>query len=456
MTNKEIALEIYKVIGPAQNVLHVENCMTRLRVQLKTNNFSKSDLQKVVGVMGIMETGPELQIVLGPGKAAQVCTEFKALLTNKTISTKDGSQESDCFDEKQGERLHEAIRAKNNTPFKMFLKKIANIFMPLIPAFIGCGLITGLLNVALKIEPSWANMAAIKILGIAGSAVFWGLNFFVGINAAKEFGAMPILGGVLGVVISHPLLATVTMFGEPLVPGRGGVLAVILVVAFSSWLEKKLHKIVPEILDLFLTPLLVIVISSFAAIVILQPIGGLLSEAVGAIAVTAIAQGGAVTGFILGGIYLPVVLMGLHQGLTPIHAELISRTGVTILLPILAMAGAGQVGAAIAVYYKTNNSRLRKTITAALPVGIMGVGEPLIYGVTLPLGKPFVGAAIGGAFGGAVQASYVVGVSALGISGLPLAATANNITAYLFGLLVAYTAGFIATWLIGFDDPKEE
>ena len=456
MTNKEIALEIYKVIGPAQNVLHVENCMTRLRVQLKTNNFSKSDLQKVVGVMGIMETGPELQIVLGPGKAAQVCTEFKALLTNKTISTKDGSQESDCFDEKQGEQLHEAIRAKNNTPFKMFLKKIANIFMPLIPAFIGCGLITGLLNVALKIEPSWANMAAIKILGIAGSAVFWGLNFFVGINAAKEFGAMPILGGVLGVVISHPLLATVTMFGEPLVPGRGGVLAVILVVAFSSWLEKKLHKIVPEILDLFLTPLLVIVISSFAAIVILQPIGGLLSEAVGAIAVTAIAQGGAVTGFILGGIYLPVVLMGLHQGLTPIHAELISRTGVTILLPILAMAGAGQVGAAIAVYYKTNNSRLRKTITAALPVGIMGVGEPLIYGVTLPLGKPFVGAAIGGACGGAVQASYVVGVSALGISGLPLAATANNITAYLFGLLVAYTTGFIATWLIGFDDPKEE
>ena len=456
MTNKDIALEIYKIIGPAHNVLHVANCMTRLRVQLKTHNFSKSDLQKVVGVMGIMETGPELQIVLGPGKAAQVCTEFKVLLTDKTIDIEDVSQEIDCFDEKQGERLHEAIRAKNNTPFKMFLKKIANIFMPLIPAFIGCGLITGLLNVALKIEPSLASMAAIKILGIAGNAVFWGLNFFVGINAAKEFGAMPILGGVLGVVISHPLLATVTMFGEPLVPGRGGVLAVILVVAFSSWLEKKLHKIVPEILDLFLTPLLVIVISSFAAIVILQPIGGLLSEAVGAIAVTAIAQGGAFTGFVLGGIYLPVVLMGLHQGLTPIHAELISRTGVTILLPILAMAGAGQVGAAIAVYYKTNNSRLRKTITAALPVGIMGVGEPLIYGVTLPLGKPFVGAAIGGACGGAVQAAYVVGVSALGISGLPLAATANNITVYLFGLLVAYTAGFIATWLIGFDDPKEE
>ncbi|MFA7068642.1 MAG: PTS transporter subunit EIIC, partial [Acidaminococcaceae bacterium] len=192
------------------------------------------------------------------------------------------------------------------------------------------------------------------------------------------------------------------------------------------------------------------------AIVVLQPIGGLLSEAIGALAIFGIAQGGAITGFVLGGLYLPVVLMGLHQGLTPIHAELISRTGVTILLPILAMAGAGQVGAAIAVYFKTKNSRLKKTIASALPVGIMGVGEPLIYGVTLPLGKPFVGAAIGGGFGGAVQASYVVGVSVLGISGLPLAATANNIPAYLLGLVTAYIVGFIATWLIGFDDPKEE
>ena len=153
---------------------------------------------------------------------------------------------------------------------------------------------------------------------------------------------------------------------------------------------------------------------------------------------------------------MPMVIMGLHQGLTPIHAELISRTGVTILLPILAMAGAGQVGAAAAVYFKTKNVRLKKTIAAALPVGIMGVGEPLIYGVTLPLGRPFVGAAIGGACGGAVQATYIVGVSALGISGLPLAATADNIPIYLLGLTTAYVSGFVATWLIGFDDPKEE
>ena len=162
------------------------------------------------------------------------------------------------------------------------------------------------------------------------------------------------------------------------------------------------------------------------------------------------------TGFILGGIWLPMVMLGLHQVFTPIHAELFVRYGVNILLPILAMAGCGQVGAAAAVYLKTKNALLKKTIASALPVGIMGIGEPLIYGVTLPLGRPFIGACIGGAFGGAIQAAAAVGVSAMGISGLPLAAVSNNIPIYLSGLLTAYIVGFIATWIIGFDDPEEE
>ena len=151
-----------------------------------------------------------------------------------------------------------------------------------------------------------------------------------------------------------------------------------------------------------------------------------------------------------------MVMLGIHQGLTPIHAELLARYGVTILLPILAMAGGGQVGAAAAVYVKTKNRQLRKTIASALPVGLMGIGEPLIYGVTLPLGKPFIGACIGGACGGAVQAAFMVGAAAMGISGLPLAASTDNIPVYLLGLFVSYLAGFIATWIIGFDDPAEE
>lgn len=456
-----IALEIYKLTSPHQ-IIEAHNCMTRLRLHLgDTNNLPMAELKRIQGVLGVNLSGSELQIVLGPSKVNKVAAEFQKLLvappsTQTNLQTKTNAENKPAVKIGQAEQLHNEIRQKNATPFKLLLKKIANIFMPLIPAFIACGLITGLLNIAVKFDPNITAYPAIQILQIAGNAVFFGLNLFVGVNAAKEFGASPMLGGTMAAIITHPMLNDISLFNIDLSAGRGGIITVLLVVAFSSWLEKKLHKIVPQILDLFLTPLLVILIATFPALFILQPIGGIISENIGLIVTQAINGGGAITGFILGGIYLPLVMTGLHQGLTPIHAELLNQYGVTILLPILAMAGAGQVGASIAVYFKTKNAKLKQTIASALPVGFMGIGEPLIYGVTLPLGKPFICACIGGAFGGAVQAFFTVGATSIGLSGLPLAASTDKIIFYLLGLIVAYIAGFIATMIIGFTDPTED
>jgi sucrose PTS system EIIBCA or EIIBC component len=455
MTNKELAQAIFSITGPANNIICVQNCMTRLRLHVQKEHFVKEDFLNLPGVIGVNKINDEWQIILGPGKATNVTNEFKNLLEPTDIT--DG-QENTLLQLAQnapvgdGKALHDTIRQKNTTPGKLILKKISNIFIPIIPAFIACGLITGLLNIGIKLNPLLAALPIIQILGIAGNAAFWGLNLFVGISAAKEFGGSPMLGGVMAAIITHPGLTHISVFGSFLVPGRGGIIAVLLVVLFSSVLEKHLHRIIPEMFDLFLTPLIVVLISTFIALFICQPIGGYLSEMIGFAATESIGRGGAVTGFILGGTFLPMVMLGIHQGLTPIHAELLSRYGVTILLPILAMSGGGQVGAAIAVYIKTKNHRLKKTIISSLPVGLMGIGEPLIYGVTLPLGKPFIGACIGGACGGAIQAAYMVGSATLGISGLPLAAAADNIPIYLLGLVTAYISGFIATWIIGFDD----
>ena len=456
-----IALQIY-TLTKSHKIIEAHNCMTRLRINIgDTANLPMEKLKQIDGVLGVNLSGSELQIVLGPAKVNKVAAEFQKLLTVQASPQK-VKQEVKPSPSKQttkigqAEKLHNEIRQKNATPFKLLLKKIANIFLPLIPAFIACGLITGLLNIAMKFDPNLTSYPAVQILQIAGNAVFFGLNLFVGVNAAKEFGASPMLGGTMAAIITHPMLNDISVFNIDLSAGRGGIITVLLVVAFSSWLEKKLHKIVPQILDLFLTPLLVILIATFPALFILQPIGGIISENIGLIVTQAIGGGGAVTGFILGGIYLPLVMTGLHQGLTPIHAELLNQYGVTILLPILAMAGAGQVGASIAVYLKTKNAKLKRTIASALPVGFMGIGEPLIYGVTLPLGKPFICACIGGAFGGAVQAFFTVGATSIGLSGLPLAASTDKIIFYLLGLIVAYIAGFIATLIIGFNDPTEE
>lgn len=430
------------------NVIQATNCMTRLRLRLvETNNFMVDALKKIDGVLGVNVDGDEVQIILGVGKATNVTNTVNKIL-DATNTVKVGAVKIG-----DAKTLHDEFRKKNSTPVKLFFKKISSIFTPLIPGFIACGLITGLVSLAIKISPALESEPLIKLLMIAGNAVFWGMNLFIGLNAAKIFGGTPILGGVLAALMTHPALADVNIFGEPFVPGRGGVISVIIVAAFGAWLEGKLHKIIPEMFDLFLTPLVTVLIAGTAAIFILQPIGGALSDIIGATATTAIQSGGAVVGFILAGVWLPLVMLGIHQAMTPIHVDLISRFGVTILLPILAMAGAGQVGASIAVYFKTKNKVLKKTIASALPVGIMGVGEPLIYGVTFPLFKPFIGACIGGAFGGAVVATFTVGAATLGISGLPLAATTNNIPVYFLGLFVAYVVGFIATWIIGFDDP---
>ena len=451
----DLAKNILNTVGGTGNVLYsnviqATNCMTRLRLRLiEKNEFMIEALKKIDGVLGVNEDGDEVQVILGVGRATNVTNAVNKILdatnTVKVGEVKIGDAKS----------LHDKIRAKNATPVKLFFKKISSIFTPLIPGFIACGLITGIVSCIVKISPALAETESIKLAMIAGNAVFWGMNLFIGINASKVFGGTPIIGGVLAALMTHPGLAEVNIFGDAFVPGRGGVISVIIVAAFASWLEDKLHKFIPEMFDLFLTPLVTVLIAGMAAVLLLQPIGGALSDAIGTAATTAIHSGGAIVGFILAGVWLPLVMLGIHQAMTPIHVDLISQFGVTILLPILAMAGAGQVGASIAVYFKTKNKFLKKTIASALPVGMMGVGEPLIYGVTFPLFKPFIGACIGGAFGGAVIATFTVGAATLGISGLPLAATTNNIPVYFAGLLTAYIVGFIATWLIGFDDPQE-
>ena len=188
---------------------------------------------------------------------------------------------------------------------------------------------------------------------------------------------------------------------------------------------------------------------------LIQPIGGYFTAGITNGINAIIEYGGVVAGFnTLRTTFLPLGNGRYDHGLTPIHMELISSTGVTILLPILAMAGAGQVGAAIAIFVKTKNKKLRNVIKGGLPVGFLGIGEPLLYGVTLPLGRPFLTAcAFGGAMGGAFQAFAKTASTGIGVSGLSLIPLIDGkYLMYFLGLLVAYAFGFIFTYLFGFKD----
>ncbi len=153
---------------------------------------------------------------------------------------------------------------------------------------------------------------------------------------------------------------------------------------------------------MLVTPTVTVLVSGLVTVFGLMFVAGQIASGIGTGADWLLENTGAFAGFVLGGLFLPLVMLGLHQALIPIHTTLIESQGYTALLPILAMAGAGQVGCAVAVYLRLRrNASLRRTIRSAMPAGILGVGEPLIYGVSLPLGRPFITACVGGAAGGA-------------------------------------------------------
>lgn len=440
---KELAAKILALSGGVANIAGAAYCMTRLRLTLA--DTAKADipqLKKMDGVLGVVETAGQLQMILGPGVVNKVAAAFTELTGIKMGEVQD---------------FKAAYDDKNRTPFKLFLRKLASIFVPLIPAIVASGMIAGLTNIAIR-SGADPKGAMVLILNALGWGIFGYLAIFVGINAAKEFGGTPSMGGLAGVLVINPAIAAIKLGDTALVPGRGGLIGVLLVAWFMCFIEKRLRKVVPNVIDIVVTPALTLLITGFATYFVLMPIGGYLSDAIVLFFRSMINWGGAIAGFILAGTFLPVVMTGLHQGLVPVHMEFLNTLKENPLFPILAMSGGGQVGAAFAVYLKTKNQRLKNLVKGALPVGILGIGEPLIFGVTLPLGRPFISACIGAGFGGAWQAITHTSAIALGVSGLPLAflIKPGSVMNYLVGILIAYVAGFLVTWFAGFDDPKDE
>ncbi len=446
---KELSKKILDNIGGINNIKILENCMTRVRLTLHNSDLvNLSNLKSIKGVLGVIINSDMCHVIVGPGIAINTKNEIAKLMQQQTSNIGDINKNK------------EAMKQKYELSASGVLKKIGNIFVPLIPAFIACGLIAGLNNILKNPQitgdfaTSYPNLIA--TLGVFGASIFFVMMVFVGITTSQVFGGSVAIGAALAGVLTHPNLSQITIFNENLSPGRGGIISVILVVYLACLLENYLRKHIKGAFDLILIPMLVVLIMGTLALTILQPMAGYIADFIGNTASTAIHSGGFITGFILSGAFLPLVMTGIHQALIPIHAQLISDTGVTILFPILAMAGAGQVGASLAVFFKTKNTRLKKILKSALPVGFLGIGEPLIYGVTLPLGKPFLTACLGGAFGGAVIAYYKVGALSIGISGIPLmlSVAQGQMLFYTLGLLCAYTAGFLLTYLIGFEDPE--
>ncbi|EAC3669664.1 PTS transporter subunit EIIC [Listeria monocytogenes] len=470
----EIGKQIFIHVGGMENVSRIAHCMTRVRLGIVDSDLvDVAGLKKVPGVIGVVEDDT-LQIIVGPGvvnKVAGAMAEMAGVKIGETIQENldSGTKTGKELVEEKASKTKAELKAKqnNSSGFKRLLKSISNIFVPLIPGFVGAGLIAGIAAI-ISNNITAGNLDAavwtqyIDILGVINKGIFAFLAIYVGINTANEFGGTPVLGGgIAGITLLSGLAEghTITNIftGDPIVAGQGGIIGVLLAVWLMCVLEKNLRKIIPNAIDIIFTPTLVLLIIGLVTIFLIMPFAGLVSDGLVNGINWVIEVGGVFAGFVLGTLFLPMVMFGLHQVLTPIHVEMIAQNGYTILLPILAMAGGGQVGAAIALWIRCRkNKPLVNMIKGGLPVGILGIGEPLIYGVTIPLGKPFLTACLGGGIGGAVIGYFGnVGAIAIGPSGvalIPLIAN-NEWLSYVIGLIAAYLGGFILTYFFG--TPKD-
>lgn len=461
--NRAVAEAILPLVGGAANIRSVAHCMTRLRLGLVDRSLvDREALAALPAVLGTVDDDT-YQIVLGPAAVAGVTAQLQRLLDSAAASIAEASiAEAPTAEDLagRGARIRAEAKVRNATPVKRALRRIADIFVPLIPALIGCGIVAALSGALANL--GWAP-ALVAALGAVSSGFMSLLAVFVGYNTAKEFGGTPVLGGAVASVIVYAGVAKVEAFGHHLTPGQGGVVGALLAALLAVQVERWTRRMVPAALDVLVTPTVTVLVGGLAALYGLMFVAGEVSTGIGHAATWLLAHGGLLAGLVLGGLFLPLVMLGLHQALIPIHTTLIQQQGSTVLLPILAMAGAGQVGCAAAVYLRLrHNTPLRATIRSALPAGLLGVGEPLVYGVTLPLGRPFITACVGGAAGGAFvgvagQLGSAVGSTAIGPSGwalFPLLAGPHGLVAsaavYGGGLLTGYVVGFLATYFFGF------
>lgn len=465
MNNQELAKTLVTLVGGKDNVLKATNCMTRLRIDLKNpSTVNKEEIKKTEGVLGLVDDGNALQIVLGPGKVKKVADIFAGELGIPTVEATSAEWQANKAEMKSMQK---------QSPFKRGIKTIADIFIPLIPAIIAAGLFNGLGSListlqgqgTLPAEGFWR--ITFLLFSLLGSAFLGYFAIYTGINSAKQFGATEALGGMIGAVsIGANIVELSKNFGlydekvplsSILTTGKGGIIGVIFGVWILSKIEKYIRKTVPDVLDLVLTPFLSLLFTSIIFVFIIMPVTGYLSDLlVSGLSVIINSPNpvvSVISGYLLAALFLPMVLLGLHHGLIPIYAIQLQTAGGVSLFPVLAMAGAGQVGAAIAIYIiakRVKNYRMQKVITGALPAGFLGVGEPLIYGVTLPLFKPFITAGLGAGFGGAFVMLTRVLANAWGPSGLVAIAIMKpeSMLNFFFGLVISYVAGFIITYLV--------
>lgn len=462
MDYRKTAEEIYEKVGRRENLVSVAHCATRLRLVLADDTKCDAKaVEDIDGVKGVFSASGQLQIILGTGTVNKVYDEFLSISGMSGMS-KEAAKEA---------------AAQKQPLFKRAIKTLGDIFVPIIPAIVASGFLMGIMEaLTFMVNNGFLNIdtsgSLFTLANLFANTAYTFLPILIAFSAAKVFGGNPFLGAVIGMMMIHPNLQnawTVAtegvhqtlsvwfgLYEVDLVGYQGHVIPVIIAVFVMCWIEKRLHKIVPAMFDLFVTPLVSVFVTGYLTFTIIGPIFVTIENAIINGVQQLITLPFGIGSFIMGGLYSMTVVAGVHHMYTVIDVGQLGLYGRTYWLPLASAANIAQGAAALAVALKTKNQKTKSMAVPSAMSCFMGITEPAIFGVNLRYFKPFICGAAGGACG-ALYASIVgLGATGTGVTGIfGLLLCLHDPVNYIVMFLISASVAFVLTWLFGYKDPEE-
>ncbi|MEX1421931.1 beta-glucoside-specific PTS transporter subunit IIABC [Enterococcus sp. C16] len=456
MDYQAIAKEILKDVGGKDNIVDVTHCYTRLRFVLKdTKQVNKEALLQTEGVISVVESGGQYQVVLG-NKVAHVYNVLEPLLAQQ-LTTKTSIKEKNSL----GNRI---------------LNTVAAIFTPVVPAIAASGMLKGILAIAVMVANNFYQvdlkpLNTYIILSAASDALFYFMPVILGYSAAKVFKTNEYIAMVIGATLCYPTIVSlmteesaVTLFGLHVTKANyvSTVIPIILAIFILAYVQRFLEKVIPEVLKIIMVPTLSLLLMIPATLLLFGPIGIYLGDGVNWLYYYIMNLSPILLGGFIGGIWCVLVIFGAHRGLVPIGINDVARTGRQNLLAFAGAANFSQAGAAFGVFVRTKNKGLKAVAASATVTALFGITEPAIYGANLRLKKPMIYAVASGAAGGALMGwggSYGTAFANQGLLTIPVYAEAGTkaFICYLLGCGIAFFGAFLLTIFLGFNDlPLDE
>lgn len=466
----ELAKEIVKNVGGKENILGLVHCITRLRFTLKDENIAKDEVLKAMeGVVTVMKSGGQYQVVIG-NHVPEVFEDVMELIDLKEGTAPAAEQKSGRF-------------------FDRAIDVVSGIFQPILGIMAACGMLKGLNTLFVALGLYSAECGGYLIINGAGDALFTFLPLFLGYTAAKKFGLKPMLGLAVGGAMCYPGIQAGTLsaglepmysilegtmfaspvyiefFGIPVISMdyTGTVIPVILAVWFASKCEKFFNKIIPDLVKFFFVPMLTLLITLPVSVIFLGPVATFGSTLISELTLGIRSFSPLLAGGIVGFTWQILVIFGMHWGFIPVYINNVMTLGYdNVMMPFFACTFATSA-VVLAIFFKTKDKKLREMAIPNFISGIFGVTEPAIYGILLPLKKPFIISCIAGGIGGAFYGQFnfrkfILG--GMGIFELPNMmnpdGTMGNMIVALVGIAISMAVGFFLTMLFYKDKEPEE